>query len=163
MSLYLALVTFVRVFPMLNINKPERRGPFCSLLVGMGGEGRGGCACAHVGSREQFVNQPQSRLVTVLSVQCSAFHLACCRLMCGSHGLHVLAFTPLRDANSHRGDTQNKVQAWCPGDACLRPTVLVQLDTVGILLGESLSWDWIGLVHLSGGCLCKVPSPCGGL
>lgn len=104
---------------------------------------------------EQFVNRPRSQLATGLSVGCSALHL-----VRGSHGL---AFTLLRGANTHLGYRRNKVEAWYPRDARLRPRIPVQLDTIGNLLGESLSWDWTGLVDLGAGCLHKVCSPCGGL
>lgn len=61
-------------------------------------------------------------------------------------------------ASTHLGHAWNKAEAWYPRDACLRPSVLVQLDTIGNLLGESLSWDWTGLVDLGVGCLRKVCS-----
>ena len=121
------------------------------------------CRCTCVGSREQFVKWRQSQLVTGLSVGCSAFLLARCKLAHGSHGLNVLAFTLLRGANTRLGRTRNKVEAWYPRDACLHRSILVQLVTIGSLLGESLSWDWTGLVDLGVGCLHKVCSRCGGL
>lgn len=58
----------MRVFPMLNIKKPERRGLFCSLLLGAGGWGE-----RRVHVWEQFVNRPSSQLVTGLSLGWSPF------------------------------------------------------------------------------------------
>lgn len=153
----------MRVFPVLNINKRERWGSFCSVLFGVGlrgevdvplhlyGEQGTICELATVPTCDMLVNR--------------MFCLSSGPLQTGvwePQASHTYLYPAARCKYSSRLHTEQS-WTWYPRDACPHPSILMQLVTIGNLLGECLSWDWTGLLDLSVGCLCKVCSCCGGL
>lgn len=117
--LYLALVTFVRVFRCLTINKPERWGSLCSLLVGE--VGRGGCACAVCVGSSLWIGQGDFTALQGLSVAPPAFIWPAAHWHRGATGFTCL---PLRCSEEGAGCRRSPGTKQKPGTSWMQPCIL---------------------------------------